>query len=170
MKPRNIALLLTTLILVVGIGTHHLSSLHLVGQEAIQLPKIGEKVNEIVDQESLEINDDDDALKKVRKQLHNAALAETKLRYFEYRAGAADGGEFIFDASRRLVEAKLELAPDNESKEKVLKQFIEVNNEFETLVKNRITLGGGSPANLERLRYERFKYEAQLLRLNSSEK
>lgn len=142
-----------------------LTTIHIFAQQEVELREIGPKVTEFVNENPLTETDEDTELQKVLKQKHNAALAEMQIRYAEYRGGVEPDSESIFDASIRLLDAKLELTEAAEDKRAVLQRFIELNKEFETLATNRVAYGGDSKANLERLRYERLRYEAELLRL-----
>ena len=141
-----------------------IAATHLRGQQAVELQEVGEAVKAIAGEKPLPIDDSDSEIVRLLKGKHNAALSELRIRHVEYRVGAVTDLQFLFNASQRLLDAKLELFTNVEEQNRILKLFIQANEQLEAVVRQRVTLSGESQANIELVRYDRFRMQLKLAR------
>jgi hypothetical protein len=111
----------------------------------------------------------DDELRKLLKARYNEAVADMKVLYKLYRAGASSGDRpatvrLLFEESSRLVQAGLELFEEQSEKVKLLTLYVELAREAEKLIEAMHRVNRVGDRELHRMRYERLDAEIQLLR------
>ena len=141
-----------------------IASAHLRGQQDVELQEVGEAVKAIAGEKPLPIDDSDSEIVRLLAGKHNAALSELRIRHDEYRVGAVTDLQFLFNASQRLLDTKLELFTNVEEQNRILKLFIQANEQLEAVARQHVTLSGDSPANIEIVRYDRFRMQLKLAR------
>jgi hypothetical protein len=108
----------------------------------------------------------DDELRKLQKERYNAALKEVQLRYEYVKAGKALALDVIADASRRLLDAELDLAEKPADRVAVYEKQLEFAKDVEKIIEARAAAGfrDFSAADVEQARYARLTAEVNLLR------
>lgn len=121
----------------------------------------GPKVTEVLDTAPLDIKDEDTQLIKLKKMRVNAAIAEAKERYALFKKGQAKFPDLV-DVGQRVLTAQADLAQSPEERAQVLDKQLQVFAEAEDNLDKLVKEGKGQPADLDRLRYERFGVEIDL--------
>ncbi len=129
--------------------------------------KISPKALEVLNMPLLEIKEDDDPVAKLKKLKFNAALSEAKERYKLYQRGLTQLGE-LMEVGQRVLRAQVDLFDKSEDKIQVLQRQDDLYREAETNLERQVKTGVGSPLDLDRLRYNMYSLELDLLRLKQN--
>jgi len=111
--------------------------------------KLSPKVMAAMNAPLAELKDDDPPLIRLRKERFNAVLKEAKAR---------------IDVGQRLFAAEVDLYDQAEQKAQVLQRQLDVYTEAESNVEKWVKDGLATEAELERLRYNKFSVEIDLLK------
>jgi hypothetical protein len=125
--------------------------------------KLSPKVMEVINGPVLELKDDDPPLLRLKKERFNAALKEVKARYDLYNRGLTRIPELI-DVGERLFAAQADLYDDPEKKAEALQRQLDVYTEAETNLEKQVKEGLATPADLERLRYDKLSVQINLFK------
>lgn len=112
----------------------------------------------------IEASDDDDPLLKKMKERHNLAAKLLETRVAEYRQNLGNVSH-VLEAARIVVDAKLDLASDQEARLAVLQQALGVAERIEKHYQLLSDEGLGSISDLQRARLARATVEVQILKL-----
>jgi hypothetical protein len=137
-----------------------------VGLHAQQPAKLSPKVIAVVNAPPVELKDDDAPLLRLKKERFNAALNEAKARFDLYSRGLTRIPELI-EMGERLFSAEVDLYDNPEEKTKILQRQLDVYNEAEANLAKQVKAGLATPADLERLRYNRISVEIDLLNIKN---
>ena len=138
------------------------SGLHL-SLYAQQVAKLSPKVIAVVNMPLVELKDDDAPLLRLKKELFNAALNETKARFDLYKRGLTRVPELI-EVGERLFGAEADLYDKGEEKAQVLQRQLDVYTEAEANLEKQVREGLATLADLERLRYNKLSVEIDLFK------
>jgi hypothetical protein len=125
--------------------------------------KLSPKVMAAMNAPLAELKDDDPPLIRLRKERFNAVLKEAKARSDLYNRGLTRLPELI-DVGQRLFAAEVDLYDQAEQKAQVLQRQLDVYTEAESNVEKWVKDGLATEAELERLRYNKFSVEIDLLK------
>ena len=109
----------------------------------------------------------DDELVKLLKARHNVALEGLKESHRDFQRNLTEV-DTVFDAARRLVDSRLDLAQTPEAKLEVYEQVLDILAELEEIYRGRVKTLGGGESDLIRIRYARLSAEIESLRLKRS--
>ena len=125
--------------------------------------KLSPKVMAAMNAPLAELKDDDPPLIRLRKERFNAVLKEAKARSDLYNRGLTRLPQLI-DVGQRLFAAEVDLYDQAEQKAQVLQRQLDVYTEAESNVEKWVKDGLATEAELERLRYNKFSVEIDLLK------
>jgi hypothetical protein len=134
---------------------------------AIQIPDLQKILDGQDSPEIYSVNIDDDAEKRLLKQQINCLYAECLT--LESRVSHAVGNIFdLFDAKRRLGDARLEFHKEFEEQRKILTEQIEDARKVENMIAAQVRAGTVSHAAVYKSTCFRIKVELALLRLEKA--
>ena len=125
--------------------------------------KLSPKVMAAMNEPLAELKDDDPPLIRVKKERFNAAAKEAKARSDLFNRGLTRIPELI-DVAHRLFAAEVDLYDQAEQKAQVLQRQLDVYTEAESNLEKWVKDGMATEADLERLRYDKFSVELDLLK------
>jgi hypothetical protein len=134
---------------------------------AQQAAKLSPKVMAVVNAPPLELKDDDPPLLRLKKQRFNAALNEAKARFDLYNRGLTRIPELI-EVGERLFSAEVDLYDRPEEKAQILQRQLDVYSEAEANLEKQVKQGLATPADLERLRYNKLSVEIDLFNVRNA--
>ena len=132
------------------------------GLYAQQATRLSPKVMAVVNAPLAELKDDDSPLVRLKKERFNAVLKEAKARFDLFNRGLTRIPELI-DVGERLFAAEVGLYDQSEQKTQVLQRQLDVYTEAEANLEKQVNEGLTTEADLERLRYDKFSVEIDLL-------
>jgi hypothetical protein len=135
---------------------------------AQQAAKLSPKVMAVVNAPPLEIKEDDAPLLRLKKQRFNAALNEAKARFDLYNRGLTRIPDLI-EVGERLFSAEVDLYDKPEEKAQILQRQLDVYNEAEANLEKHVKQGLATPADLERLRYNKLSVEIDLFNVRNAQ-
>src|SRR5687768_7639816 len=112
----------------------------------------------------VEVAEDDTELRRKLTERHNIAVRLLELRVKDYRRGITPVSP-VFEAARTAADAKLDLAANDEERERTVQQVVDVSKVVEQTLEKQVRSGFGSEADLERARLARVTAEVELLKL-----
>jgi hypothetical protein len=157
MKYLKMLPLLGALVILLGIGLRPA----LDAQGPVKGPELPPKI--LAFQKAIEIAAGDSDLVKKLKERHNTAVRLLDERTKEYKKGIREIS-FVFEATRLVAEAKLDLADRPDARVTALEQTLEVAQFIEKHLQDQLDKGFGSRADLERARFGRLTVEVELLK------
>jgi len=122
-------------------------------------PEVSQRVRDFIKPVPVE----GDELRQKLAERHNVAVALLEAREQEYKQGVRDLG-FVLEATRLVVEAKLDLADTEEARMAVLEETLEVAKLLEDHTRTLMENGVGSKADYQRARLGRLTVEVQILK------
>jgi hypothetical protein len=134
---------------------------------AQQAAKLSPKVMAVVNAPPLELKEDDAPLLRLKKQRFNAALNEAKARFDLYNRGLTRIPELI-EVGERLFSAEVDLYDKPEEKAQILQRQLDVYSEAEANLEKQVKQGLATPADLERLRYNKLSAEIDLFNVRNA--
>jgi outer membrane protein TolC len=140
-----------------------LSLLLLVSGTTVTRAAEGEEKSPLLTGKPLRIDPKDDELQKLLKERYNAAQAGVEVFLKQYQAGVVDL-DHVFEASRRLRVARLELCEKPEEKIACLEELVRFMKSIEQLAEGKSRAGVESNVDVMRARYYRLDVEIELLR------
>jgi hypothetical protein len=105
----------------------------------------------------------DDELTRKLKERHNVAANLLEIRAEEYKRGVRDLSP-VLEAARLVVEAKLDLAGDDQARLAVLEQSLEVARLIEARLKTMHEAGLGARSDYCRAQLARLNVEVEILK------
>lgn len=125
--------------------------------------KLSPKVMAAMNAPLAELKDDDPPLIRLKKERFNAVLKEAKAWSVLYNRGLTRLPQLI-DVGQRLFAAEVDLYDQAEQKALVLQRQLDVYTEAESNIEKWVKEGLATEAELERLRYDKFSVEIDLLK------
>jgi hypothetical protein len=125
--------------------------------------KLSPKVMAAMNAPLAELKDDDPPLIRLKKERFNAVLKEAKAWSDFYNRGLTRLPQLI-DVGQRLFAAEVDLYDQAEQKALVLQRQLDVYTEAESNIEKWVKEGLATEAELERLRYDKFSVEIDLLK------
>lgn len=125
---------------------------------------LGDQFLQLINSTPLPTSEEEDELVKLLKARHNVALDGLKESYRAFRNNVVQA-DVVFDAGRRLVDSRLDLASTPAEKLTVYNQVLAVLVELEGIYKHRAkTLGGGGESDVIRIQFARLTTEVDILK------
>ena len=128
---------------------------------------LGKQLLSLISSKPLEATAQDDELVKLLKARHNVALEGLQGSYRDYKRHIIDI-DTVFDAARRVVDSRRDVAQAPEEKLAVNKRVLATLAELEEIYRGRIETLGGGESDLIRIRFARLTTEVEILRLERS--
>jgi outer membrane protein TolC len=104
-----------------------------------------------------------DELRRKLAERHNAAVDLLEARADAYKKGVHDINP-VLDAARLVVDAKLDLAENEQARERVLQDTLALAQLIEDRTQELLKKGIGSKADYQRARLGRLTVEVQILK------
>jgi len=124
---------------------------------------LGKRMLQLINSRPLKVETGDDELLKVLKARHNVALEGLKESYQDYSSHVTQTDD-VFDAARRLVDSRLDVAQTPEEKLEIHGQVRDILVELERIYAKRTEALGGGESELIRIRFARLTTEAEIIR------
>jgi hypothetical protein len=137
------------------------------GLYAQRAAKLSPKVMAVVNGPLIELKADDPPLLRLKKERFNAVLKEAKARFDLYDRGLTRLPELI-DVGERLFSAEVDLYDQPEQKVQVLQRHLDVYVEAEANLEQQVKDGLATPADLERVRYNKLSVEIDLFKAKNA--
>jgi hypothetical protein len=130
-----------------------------------RLPEVPKRVLDFIKPVPVE----GDELRQKLVERHNAAVSLLEARADSYRKSICDLSSLL-DAARLVVEAKLDLAENENARTRVFEDTLEVAKLIEDRARQLMEKGLGSKADYERARLGRLSVEVQILKAKRGRK
>ena len=124
---------------------------------------LGERFLQLINSTPLPTSEDEDELVQLLKARHNVALDGLKESYRDFSNNVIQA-DAVFDAGRRLVDSRLDLASTPADKLTVYEQVLEILVELEGIYEHRTKLLGGGESDVIRIRFARLTTEVDILK------
>lgn len=124
---------------------------------------LGEQFLQLINSTPLPTSDEEDELVKLLKARHNVALEGLNESYRDFGNNVVQA-DVVFDAGRRLVDSRLDLASTPEEKLTVYNQVLAILVELEGIYEHRAKLLGGGESEVIRIRFARLTTEVDILK------
>jgi hypothetical protein len=132
-------------------------------QDEPGVAQLGERFMRLINSKPLRAGADEDELVKLLKARHNIALEGLKESYRDFSKHVVQT-DVVFDAARRLVDTRLDLASTSAEKLEVYDQVHAILLELETIYKQRTKMLGGGESDLIRIQFARLTTEVDMLK------
>lgn len=124
---------------------------------------LGEQFLRLINSTPLPTSDEEDELVKLLKARHNVALEGLNESYRDFGNNVVQV-DVVFDAGRRLVDSRLDLASTPEEKLTVYNEVLAILVELEGIYEHRAKLLGGGESDVIRIRFARLTTEVDILK------
>ena len=124
---------------------------------------LGDRFLSLIDSQPLPVSADDDELVKLLKARHNVALEGLQESYRDFLNNVVEV-DVVFDAGRRLVDSRLDLASTPEERLEVYDEVLSILVELEGIYTERTKLLGGGESDVIRIRFARLTTEVDILK------
>ena len=124
---------------------------------------LGERFMRLIKSEPLRASAEEDELVRLLKARHNIALEGLKESYRDFSKHVVQT-DVVFDAARRLVDSRLDLASTSAEKLEVYDQVHAILLELEGIYKQRTKALGGGESDLIRIQFARLTAEVDMLK------